>query len=138
MDGTRSWARTYRVEGDAVVDVDELARLFVDEDVGAVAVAEADGVANHRRCGRAPGVLEPHREPCERRLVLLGEEVAHDRVDAARRLGKLAADLLGRVRVLPLGNLLPEVAQRWVVRIVPAQSDAIGTLSSQRWPKERL
>lgn len=113
-------ARTDCFKRDPQVDVDEFSRLFVDEDVGAVAVAQSYQVTDHRTGSGAARVVKPHRVPGQRRLVLLGKEVSHDGVDLARRLGKFLADLLGRVARLPLRDLLPEGAEAEILGVVPS------------------
>lgn len=74
------------VKRNAKVDVHKLAGVVVDEDVRTVPVAEADHVPdNGRHCDTAR-ILEPHRKPRQRLQVLLGEEVAHDRVEMGHAL----------------------------------------------------
>ena len=64
------------LEGDAEVDVHHFSRLLVEQDVVAVAVADAEDVAEDRDGGRGARVGEPFGEPVVRVEEAFEEEVA--------------------------------------------------------------
>lgn len=70
--------RAHLVKGDPEIDVDDLARPIVHENVGDVSIPQTQHVTHDRRRRDAPRVVESHREPGDGRLVLLGEKVPHD------------------------------------------------------------
>lgn len=76
----------YLIEGDTEIDVHQLSRGFVNEDVGDMTIAKAEDVPNDRGRGGASRIVESSTEPRHRFLMTLVEEVVHDRMTMATNL----------------------------------------------------
>ena len=78
--GNRVYAErgvAYLVKGDAQVNVHDLARPIVHQNVGDMAVTQTQDMAHDRRRRDAPYVVESRCKPRDGRFVLLGEKVPH-------------------------------------------------------------
>lgn len=65
------------LERHAQINMDDLASLFVEQDIMAMAVAEAKDMAQDRDSGCAARVCEPGGEPCVGPVELVHEEEVH-------------------------------------------------------------
>ncbi len=82
----------------------ELTRDRVNEDVGAMAITDSQHPSHHRSHGHTPSIVQSHGKPRHRILVLLGEEMPHDRMELLDHLG-VFQDQVARVLVLFLDGL---------------------------------
>ena len=110
------------IKSDAQVDMNQFRRIFVDEDVGQMAVAESEDVADHGGCGGAAGVREPLFKPEGRRQVVLEKEVAKDGREAGANPIECGVTILqAGILVLELGQQLAAFLGRQVVRLAVAE-----------------
>jgi hypothetical protein len=72
---------THLLKHNAKVNVHQLARYLINENVGAVPIPQAHHVADHGGDGHTAGVREAHAEPCKRLAALFAEKVPHHRLE---------------------------------------------------------
>jgi hypothetical protein len=110
MDAARRQGQdaTHILKHNTKINVYDLAGDLVDHDVGHVPVADTEYMSHDGRDGHAAGIVQTHGEPAHRILVLLREEMTHDRLEPFRLLeppsqhvGMLPVLLLDFMDVLP-------------------------------------
>lgn len=125
---------TYSAKHNPKVDLHDLSRDRVDHDIRQMPVADSQDVTDHRAYGDAPRVSQAHHEPRHGVLVLLGEEVAHDRLEALDVLLVPLNDQTAlRVDVLHVHQALSEIIALHVFRAIPmGEAHQSGSLRTAR------
>lgn len=94
-----AWAHLF--ECDAQINVNDLACLVVDKDVGRVSIAKAQDMSHDGVGSNTARIVETHRKPGHRRFVLLGKVMPHDRFEAFLYTLEPVNDRLGFFAPLP-------------------------------------
>ena len=71
----------YLLEGDAEVNMYDLAIVVVHENIREMAVTQTNDVPNNRRRRDTPRVVQACSEPILRRSMVLGKIVTHNRME---------------------------------------------------------
>lgn len=90
----------YLTERYPKVNMNHLTTGVIDKDVGTMSVSDTDDVTDDIRNRQAPAVRQSHSEPAQRLLLLLDEEVTHDRSKALAILFEGLHQFLIAIRVI--------------------------------------
>jgi len=106
---------TYILENDSEINMNQLSGQFINQDIGAMSIANTQYVADDTGNSYTPSVIQSHREPSHGFAMLFGKVVSHDRFELLHELDVSFSELGGSmILLLKFFQSFSEVV-RWVI-----------------------